>query len=139
MQEMSNQVYFKTNFMEPIIVSGKTFGIKLLSAYDFIVFAKRRNSLLKLLKLKKLNSRTCKTISEEASLISLCLYKSENQKLFPDAVTVMKILTPSEMRYIYSEYVKLYAKINFKDNQVRSFMEEVKNNYEISRNKPNSK
>lgn len=139
MQKITNSVYFKTNFMEPIIVSGKTFGIKLLSAYDFIVFVKRCNSLTKFLKLKKLNSETCKNISREASLISLCLYKSEKQKLFPNAITVLKILTPSEIRYIYNEYVKLYSQTNFNDNQIRLIIEKVKNNYRKSINSNISK
>jgi len=134
MQKITNSVYFKTNFMEPIIVSGKTLGLKLLSAYDLLVFVKRYTRLTKFLKIRKLSFQIHKTILEEAALISMCLYKSESQKMFPDAITVLKVLTLSEIRYIYNEYVKLYTKINFNDNKIRSILEKVKNNYRKASN-----
>ncbi len=139
MQKITNLVCFKTNFMEPVIVSGKTFGIKLLSAYDFILFIKKFNSLKKFLKLQRLNSKICKNISEKASLISLCLYKSENEKLFPDAITVLKTLTFYEIRYIYNEYVKLYNRVTCNDKKINSILEKVKNNYTKSKNSTISK
>ena len=102
----SNQINgcFKTGFKEPIILSGKILGIKLLSAYEIILCKRKYKKLLKYL--------GCKKFLKQACLVSMCLYTFENRPMFFNVLDALKCLTPYELNFIYSQYIKISKESN---------------------------
>ncbi len=117
----------RANLLEPIIVSGKCFNIKFLSAYDFMLCTKMLTEFTETLINQNFEKNLLNNICEYACLVSMCLYNSKNQKVFDSPIDVLKNLTPSEIFLIYSEYQKLVKKIYNKDKISYSILEKVKN------------
>lgn len=117
----------RANLLEPIIVSGKYFNLKLLSAYDFMLCTKMLKEFSEILINQNFEKNLSNNICESACLISMALYNSKNQKVFGSPMEVLKNLTPSEIFLIYSEYQKLIKKIYNKDKIAYGILEKVKN------------
>ncbi|MBR0423181.1 MAG: hypothetical protein IJJ04_00850 [Clostridia bacterium] len=119
----------RANLLEPIIVSGKYFNIKLLSAYDFMLCTKMLDELTKMFINQNFEKKLSNNICQYACLVSLCLYNSKKQKVFNSPIDALKNLTPSEIFLIYSEYKKLLKKIYNKDKISYSILEKVKKHH----------
>ena len=117
----------RANLLEPIIVSGKYFNIKLLSAYDFMLCTKMLDKLTEMFINQNFEKNLTNNICQCACLVSMCLYNSKKQKVFGSPMDTLKNLTPSEIFLIYSEYKKLIKKIYNKDKISYSILEKVKN------------
>lgn len=116
----------RTELIEPVIVSGKCFGIKLLSVYDFMLCTKMLKELVENFALQGFDKKLCLNICERACVISMCLYDSKSQKIFKNGYSVLKSLTPDELHFLYREYVKLQNKILRRDKITYNILESVK-------------
>ena len=119
----------RAHLTEPIIISGKYFGIKLLSVYEFMQCLKMKNSLIKEIITIGFSKYICEKICEYAGLVSLCLYDSSNNRVFETGMEALKNLTPEELKFIYEEYVKLTDKVTEKDNITHAILEKAKKHY----------
>ena len=117
----------RANLLEPIIVSGKYFNIKLLSAYDFMLCTKIFKKFTQMLINQDFEKELSSNICQCACLVSMCLYNSKRQKVFGSPRDALKNLTPDEIFLIYSEYKKLLKKIYNKDKISYGILEKVKN------------
>ena len=117
----------RANLLEPIIVSGKYFNIKLLSAYDFMLCTKIFKKFTQMLINQDFEKELSSNICQCACLVSMCLYNSKRQKVFGSPMDALKNLTPDEIFLIYSEYKKLLKKIYNKDKISYGILEKVKN------------
>lgn len=100
---MNHKMNFKSNFKEPILLSGKILGLKLLSAYEIIILERNYKAMLEISNLFKKN----KTLLRKAGLISMCLCTASGESLFPNAVSVLKNLTCNEINYVFKQYNKI--------------------------------
>lgn len=100
---MNHKINFRSSFKEPILLSGKVFGLKLLSAYETIIFEKNYKAMLEISNVFKKNKKLVK----KAGLISMCLCTASGERLFPDAVSVLKNLTCQEINYVFKQYSKI--------------------------------
>lgn len=121
-----NKTFRNLSLTEPIIVSGKYFGIKLLSAYDFMLCSKMVDKLTAYLLFEGFDKTLSYGISEKACVVAMCLYDSENSKIFKNGLEVLKNLTPDEIKFVYTEYVKLIKKIIKRDKIARGILENIK-------------
>lgn len=122
----------RANLLEPIIVSGKYYNIKLLSAYDFMLCTKILKKFTQILINQNFEKNLSNNICEYVCLVSMCLYNSKRQKVFASPMEVLKNLTPSEIFLIYSEYQKLIKKISAKDKISYNILKKVKNTIKIN-------
>ncbi len=111
---------------EPIIVSGKYFGIKLLSAYDFMLCTKMSDNLAKYMTKEGFDKSLSSKIGERACIVAMCLYDEKNQKIFTDGLEVLKNLTPENIEFIYNEYDRLLKKIVKRDKTINCILENIK-------------
>ncbi len=125
-ENMKNKAPGRVNLIEPVIVSGKCFGIKLLSVYDFMICTKMLRELTEELTPQGFEKKLCLNICERACIIAMCLYDSKRQKIFKDGFSVLKSLTPDELHFLYREYVKLQKKILKRDKITYNILESVK-------------
>ena len=120
---------------EPIIVSGKSFLIKPLSAYDFILceamYRKLSDTLIS--QNEGVDVSLCENISQAACIVSMCLYNKQNEKVFSCALEALKNLTPKELKKIHLEYVNLSKKTARLDAITYKILEKVKNDNYVSR------
>ena len=119
----------KSNSIEPIIVSGKYFGIKLLSAYDFMLCTKMHTETSKKLISENFDKKLSEDISQYACIVSQCLCNFHGEKIFETPISAMKQLTPYELRVICKEYQKLQKNIVQLDKSSNKIINKVKNNY----------
>lgn len=119
----------RAHLTEPIIISGKYFGIKLLSVYEFMQCLKIKNMLTKEMINNGFDEHVAKKVCEYACLVSMCLYNSQNNRVFASGTDVLKNLTPEELKFIYEEYNRLLRKVIKKDNITHSILEKAKNYY----------
>ena len=112
---------------EPIIVSGKYIGIRLLSVYDFIMCIKMYNELMKNNVFSGLDGEIYSTICEQACVVSLCTYNSNGERVFSEAISTLRTLTPYELQRIYFEYNKLQDNIIKQDKLSYKIVDSVKN------------
>lgn len=119
----------RAHLTEPIIISGKYFGIKLLSVYEFMQCLRMKNILAKKIIRKGFEKHMCKKICEYACLVSLCLYDSQNTRVFENGLEVLENITPEELKFIYEEYTKLLDKVTEKDNITHAILEKAKKYY----------
>lgn len=109
--ESTNQFLGGVGMIEPIIASGKSLGIKLLSVYDFLrCEVMYRNLVIKLME-QNMDKKTCERVCEEACVVSMCLYNKNNERVFPDGLSVLMGMTPDELQKVYNEYTKLNKKV----------------------------
>ncbi|MBP3320038.1 MAG: hypothetical protein IJC57_00285 [Clostridia bacterium] len=126
---MHKIINFNNNFSESINISGRIFNIKLLSAYEFILFLNEYNKLNNYLKAKKLYTKFSDSAVEQACLAYFCLYNNYNnidKKIFYSPIVVLKNLTPWELKYIYKKYIKLQNRTNFYNFKMRDVFEKLK-------------
>lgn len=126
MHKIKSEFHFKTHSKEPIILSGKIFGIKLLSIYDFILMMKKYDNILRKILRKNLSIKLCKSIAEKASLVSMCLYTYKDKRVFDTPLDVLKNLTSLELNLVYREYVKLEKQTRNYENKSQNIFENVK-------------
>ncbi len=119
----------RAHLTEPIIISGKYFGIKLLSTYEFMQCLKMKTALLNELLDKDFDKNICSKICECACLVSMCLYTSKNNRIFKTALEALQNLTPEELKFVYKEYSKLLNKVITKDKTTQSIVEKAKKYY----------
>ncbi len=119
----------RAHLKEPIIIAGKYFGIKILSAYEFIQCSKMIKELTEKITSEGLEKSISENICEQACLVSMCLYNFQNQKVFENGLEVLKNLTPKELYFLYREYEKLLNKIIQKDKITYKILESVKNKH----------
>lgn len=100
---MNHKINFKSSFKEPILLSGKVFGLKLLSAYETIILEKNCKAMLEISNVFKKNKKLIK----KAGLISMCLYTASGERLLPNAISVLKNLTCHEINYVFKQYSKI--------------------------------
>ncbi len=112
---------------EPIIVSGNYVGIRPLTVYDFIICIKMYNELMKNNIFGGLDGEIYSTICEQACIVSLCTYNSSGERIFPEALSTLKTLTPYELQRIYFEYSKLQDNIIKRDKISCKIVDNVKN------------
>lgn len=122
----------KVGLMEPIIISGKSFGIKLLSSYDFLRCEIMYKNLLKKLLDKGFNKDICKQVCEYACVVSMCFYDSQNQRVFMDGFSAILGLTPEELKKIYDEYLFLYNKVISFDSMASGLLNNIKYKYAMN-------
>ena len=100
---MNHKIKFRSSFKEPILLSGKILGLKLLSAYEIIIFEKNYKAMLEISNVFKKN----KKLIRKAGLISMCLCTASGERLFPNTVSVLKNLTCQEINYVFKQYGKI--------------------------------
>ncbi len=115
--------------MEPVIISGKCFGIKLLSVYDFMLCTKMLRELTEEFTLWGFDKKFCSDICERACVVSLCLHDLKGNKIFSSGISALKNLTSYELRLFYNEYIKLQRKILRRDKVTYDILESVKKRY----------
>lgn len=106
-KEVNNRL---SDGIEPIVISGKTFGLKLLSVYEFLRCDMACRNLINKLTSQGFDRELCKETCERACIISLSLYNKENQRVFTDGLSVLMGLTPDELKSVYVDYDKLTKK-----------------------------
>ena len=116
----------KNKLTEPIIVSGQYVGIRLLSIYDFIMCIKMYNQLMKNSIFSGLDGEIYSTICEQACIASLCTYNSNGERIFSEAISTLKALTPYELQRIYFEYNRLQDNIIKQDKISCKIVDSVK-------------
>lgn len=121
-----NNMTKKISLSEPIIVSGNYYGIKLLSAYDFMLCTKMFDKLMNYMTCQGFEKSISSKIGQQACIISMCLYDEKNQKVFKDGLEAMKNLTPEEIKFIHDEYIKLFKKTNKRNKITQYILEKVK-------------
>lgn len=99
-----------SNLIEPVVISGKSFGIKLLSVYEFLRCDVACRNLINKLTGQGFDRDLCKETCERACIISLSLYDKENQRVFNDGLSVLMEFTPDELRSVYIAYNRLTRK-----------------------------
>lgn len=119
----------KSNSIEPIIVSGKYFGIKLLSAYDFMLCTKMHTETSKKLISENFDKKLSENISQYACIVSQCLYNFHGEKIFNTPMSAIKQLTPYELYSICKEYQRLQKNIIKLDKSSNKIINKVKNSY----------
>ena len=117
---------FKTKFKEPIIISGKILGIKLLSTYETILYERKYRRILKYIKYKNYNYSIYKKYLKQACLVSICLYTFKNKPVFSSVLNVLKSLTPYELDFIYNQYIKIRSESHRYDQKNYLTFESVK-------------
>lgn len=100
---MNHKINFKSSFKEPILLSGRIFGLKLLSAYEIIILERNYKAMLEISNVFRRNKKLVK----KAGLISMCLYTASGERLFSNAVSVLKNLTCHEINYVFKQYSKI--------------------------------
>mgnify|MGYP004683155673 CR=1 FL=1 len=100
---MNHKINFKSSFKEPILLSGRIFGLKLLSAYEIIILERNYKTMLEISNVFRRNKKLVK----KAGLISMCLYTASGERLFSNAVSVLKNLTCHEINYVFKQYSKI--------------------------------
>ena len=85
---MNHKINFRSNFKEPILLSGKILGLKLLSAYETIILEINCKAMIEISNVFKKNKKLVK----KAGLVSMCLCTASGERLFPNAVSVLKNL-----------------------------------------------
>lgn len=118
-----------TRFIEPIVLSGKSFGIKLLSVYDFLKCEFAYRNLVNRLVTQGFERKICEEVCERACIISLCFYNKNNERVFSDGLSALMRLTPEELQNIYNEYSKLTNKVIKFNKASSSKIECIKENY----------
>ena len=134
---MSNKVYInsanadnqKSIQLEPIVMSGRSFGIKLLSVYEFLKCDLACRNLVDKLTNQGFDANLCKKICEQACIISLCLYNKENERVFMDGLSVIMTLTPEELKSTYSQYENLAKKAAKFNKSSLEKIDYIKKNY----------
>ena len=111
---------------EPIIVSGKYVGIRMLTVYDFIICIKMYDQLIKNTVFSGLDEEIYATICEQACIASLCAYNASGERFFSEALTALKTLTPYELQRIYLEYNRLQDSIIKQDKISCKIVDSVK-------------
>ena len=119
---MNQKINFRSSFKEPILLSGKVFGLKLLSAYETIIFEKNYKAMLEISNVFKKNKKLVK----KAGLISMCLCTASGERLFSNAVSVLKNLTCQEINYIFKQYSKIKKQSLAYHTKNQSIFENVK-------------
>lgn len=115
-----------SKMIEPIIVSGQYVGIRLLSIYDFIVCIKMYDQLIKNNIFSGLDAEIYSKICEQACIVSLCTYNSNGERIFSEALSTLKTLTPYELQRIYFEYNRLQDNIIKQDKISYKIVDSVK-------------
>ena len=122
----ASEFFGRVGLVEPVIASGKSLGIKLLSVYDFLRCEVMYRNLVNKLTEQNMDENLCKSVCEQACLVSMCLYDSKNERVFNDGLSALFGLTPEELQRIYGEYVKLNKKIIKFDKIAYDVLENVK-------------
>lgn len=123
---ITGESFGRTKFTELLIVSGKCFGIKLLSTYDFMICAKMMASLKSGLIAEGFDPKICPRISEEACIAAMCFRTVKGEKIFKNGSEALKALTPHELRLIYKEYTTLQSKTFRRDRIIGRIFNQVK-------------
>ena len=100
----------KPVILEPIILSGKSFGVKLLSVYEFLKCDLACRNLVEKLTGQGFERGLLKEVCERACVISLCLYTKNSERVFTDGLSVLMSLTPEELKTAYTQYKNLTIK-----------------------------
>ncbi len=126
---MLNNINFYSEYIEPIFVGKKYYGIKLMSVYDSIICVKTYENLIKDEVFESLEENISKEICSQASVVCMCLYTSGGEKVFSEALDVIKKLSPYEMQTIYNEYKSMRDKIIHKNKVFREILHNTKKYY----------
>jgi hypothetical protein len=129
MEDVENKNIGKVGLIEPIMVSGKSFGIKLLSVYDFLRCEIMYKNLADKLISQGFDKKLCQQVSEHACVVSMCFYSSDKQRVFPDGFSALSGLTPEELKKIYNEYLFLHNKIIKFDETASEILQSIKDQY----------
>ena len=70
--------------------------------------------------------KVSKNISEKACIVAMCLYGTENKKVFNDGLEVLKGLAPYELKNIYDEYIRITKKLLKRDKTLSTILLKVK-------------
>ena len=132
MGDVENKVVGKVGLIEPIMVSGKSFGIKLLSAYDFLRCEVMYKNLAQKLIGQGFDEKLCHQISEYACIVSMCFYNADEERVFMDGFSALSGLTPTELKKIYGEYLFLHNKIVKFDEITSGVLNRIKDRYETN-------
>ncbi|MDR1628271.1 MAG: hypothetical protein LBR79_05805 [Oscillospiraceae bacterium] len=119
----------KVGLIEPIMVFGKSFGIKLLSVYDFLRCEIMYKNLVSKLTSQCFDKKLCRQVSEHACIVSMCFYSSDKQRIFMDGFSALSGLTPEELKKIYNEYLFLHNKTIKFDEFTSGILKDIKDKY----------
>ena len=132
MVDAENKNIGKVGLIEPVIVCGKSFGIKLLSAYDFLRCEVMYKNLVSKLTSQGFDKELCKQISEYACVVSMCFYSADKERVFMDGFSALCGLTPTELKKIYTEYLFLYNRIIKFDETTSGILKNIKDKYDVN-------
>lgn len=110
-ENITSEFQGRVGLIEPVIASGKSLGIKLLSVYDFLRCEVIYRNLVGKLTDQGMDRKLCENVCEKACLVAMCLYNSKGERIFSDGLSALRGLTPEELHRIYDEYKKLNKKI----------------------------
>lgn len=133
-----NKSFGRINFTEPVIISGRCFGLKPMSVYDFMICNKMLDKLYDDLTSQGLTESFFYNICEQACVISMCLRDIKNNKVFENGLEVLKGLTPNELKFLYGEYSKLLNKISDRDSDTDKILNHAKQGAKQTKNFKNS-
>lgn len=134
MGDVENKSIGKVGLIEPIMVAGKSFGIKLLSVYDFLRCEVMYKNLVGRLTSQGFDEKLCQQISEYACIVSMCFYNGDKERVFMDGFSALSGLTPSELKKIYNEYLFLHNKIVKFDEVTAGILNNIKRKYSNNEN-----
>lgn len=129
MVNVENKNVGKVGLIEPVMISGRSFGIKLLSSYDFLRCEVMYKNLVTKLISQGFDKELCQRISEYACIVSMCFYNSDQERIFMDGFSALRGLTPEELKKIYDEYLFLYNKTVKFDKITSGILKNIKSKY----------
>ena len=131
----TNKFLGGVGMIEPIIASGKSLGIKLLSVYDFLRCEVMYKNLVIRLVEQGMDKKICENVCEKACVVSMCLYNEKNERVFTDGLSVLRGMTPEELQKIYNEYTRLNKKVIHFNSITSGILEKVRTNEYIKMSK----
>lgn len=87
---------------------------------------KMYNQLMKNSIFSGLDGEIYSTICEQACIASLCTYNSNGERIFSEAISTLKALTPYELQRIYFEYNRLQDNVIKQDKISCKIVDSVK-------------
>lgn len=116
----------RVGLIEPIIISGKTYGLKVLPVYDLLRCGMMYKNLVNKLAEQGIDRSICEKVCEQACVVSMTLYNSNDERVFCDGLSVLRGLTYEELQTAYKEYKRFGSKFVKLDNVVFGIINKVK-------------
>ena len=119
---MSEKIYFKTSYKEPTVLFNNVFGVKILSAFEFML---KEEITEKLAKSRKIYAKN-KNLVRKAALVFMCLHSASGERVFSNVLDVLKNLTIYEINFIFSWYSEVSEKSIRHEKMLKKVFSNVK-------------